>query len=250
MTNFCRAIRAIFRLFRPTTWGPFVEVSEVSGFDHAVTVSWSQGGEDLALLHAIGGKADGSYLDIGAHHPNRFSVTRHLYQRGWRGVNVEANSDLIGAFEKFRRFDINIHAAVGEESTYFFTVFEETAISTVNSIWRERFEGENQKIKRIETIPGTKLRKIYDSYWPASAVDLLCIDAEGSDLQVLQSLDFQTLDKSRFPHLILVEAEPPVSNALKTDVVAFAISWGYEPLFVLPMSTLLRNTENITEGPF
>lgn len=238
--KFMRAMRAIFRLFKPYTWGPFVEVSEISKFDHAVSVSWSQGGEDLALLHAIGTKKDGTYLDIGAHHPSRFSVTRHIYQLGWRGVNIDANSDLIPAFEKSRPFDVNIHAAIGEEATYSFTVFEESAISTLNSIWRDRFVNENQKILRIENIVGTKLREIYDTYWPSTAVDLLSIDAEGADLQVLQSIQFNTLERSRFPRLLLLEAEPPVSNALQTEAVAFAISWGYEPLVVLSMSTLLR----------
>jgi FkbM family methyltransferase len=239
--KFVRALRSIFLLANPNSWGPFVEVSEVSRFDHAVSVSWSQGGEDLALLHAIGSKVDGTYLDVGAHHPSRFSVTRHIYQLGWHGVNVEANYDLIEAFEKARPSDVNIHAAIGLEATYTFTVFEETAISTLNPKWREKFEKQNQKITKTELIPGTTLRSIYDTYWPSTAADLLCIDAEGSDLEVLQSLDFGTLEKNRFPRLLLLETDPPVTNALATDAVALAISWGYEPLVVLSMSTLLRS---------
>ena len=46
-------------LTNPKTWGPFTEVAEISGFDHAVSLSWSQGGEDLALIFSLGdGKAD------------------------------------------------------------------------------------------------------------------------------------------------------------------------------------------------
>jgi hypothetical protein len=94
-----RFIRALCKILDLKTWGPFVEIAEVSGFDHAVSISWSQGGEDLALLSLLGMEL-GSYLDIGSHHPSRFSVTRHLYQRGWSGVNVEANSALIPEFNK------------------------------------------------------------------------------------------------------------------------------------------------------
>ena len=68
----------------------------------------------------------------------------------------------------------------------------------------------------------------------------LSIDAEGSDLQVLQSLEFETLEKSRFPKWLLLEAAPPVSNALQTPAVKLAIEWGYEPHMVLAMSTLLK----------
>ena len=50
-----RFVRALSMLTNPKTWGPFTEVAEISGFDHAVLLSWSQGGEDLALNSLLGG---------------------------------------------------------------------------------------------------------------------------------------------------------------------------------------------------
>lgn len=50
-----RFVRALSMLANPKTWGPFTEVAEISGFDHAVSLSWSQGGEDLALISSLGG---------------------------------------------------------------------------------------------------------------------------------------------------------------------------------------------------
>jgi FkbM family methyltransferase len=215
-------------------------VSELSGFDHAISISWSQGGEDLALLHAMKSKTIGTYIDIGAHHPSRFSVTRHLYQLGWTGVNVDANQELIDEFKKVRMRDKNICAAVGPNPSYKFTIFEETAISTLDAEWRKKFVTENNKIAREVEVVGRTLRSILDDFEPANRIDLLSIDAEGSDLQVLQSLEFATLEKSRFPKWLLLEAAPPVSNALTTPAVELAIEWGYEPHMVLAMSTLLR----------
>jgi hypothetical protein len=90
-----RALKALLKLRNRKTWGPFVETYETTGFDHAFAVSWSQGGEDLALLSALQGIYNGCYIDVGAHDPSRFSVTRHLYQRGWSGINVDANPHLI-----------------------------------------------------------------------------------------------------------------------------------------------------------
>lgn len=240
MNDLFRIARAIFKLRSNRTWGPFTEVAEISGFDHAVSISWSQGGEDLALLHAIGLQTKGTYIDIGAHHPSRFSVTRHLYQLGWNGVNVDANQELIEEFKKVRTRDKNICAAVGSKPSYTFTIFEEAAISTLDSEWRSKFISENNKVAKVVEVQGRKLREILDDFEPANRIDLLSIDAEGSDLQVLESLEMETLEKSRFPQWLLLEAAPPVSNALATPAVKLAMAWGYEPHMVLAMSTLLK----------
>lgn len=199
-----RFASALTQLFKTSAWGPFTEIAEITSFDHAITVSWSQGGEDLALLHAIMGKKNGLFIDVGAHHPSRFSVTRHLNQMGWSGVNVDANQELIDAFNKARPRDINLCAAVGLEPTYTITIFEETAISTLDSEWRKKFISENNKISKEVSVDGRKLRSILDDFQPQQRIDLLSIDAEGSDLQVLLSLEMDTLDKSRFPRWLLL----------------------------------------------
>ena len=217
-----------------------MQTSEIAGFENAFSISWSQGGEDVALLHAILGKRDGLYVDVGAHHPSRFSVTRHLYQMGWSGVNVDANQELINAFNEVRTRDVNLCAAVGLEAKYTFTIFGEAAISTLDSEWRKKFISENNEIAKEVEVEGRKLRSILDDFQPRQRIELLSIDAEGSDLQVLQSLEFETLEKSRFPKWLLLEAAPPVSNALQTPAVKLAIEWGYEPHMVLAMSTLLK----------
>jgi FkbM family methyltransferase len=239
-TKTSRAIRALLQLRKKRTWGPFVETSEATGFDYAFAVSWSQGGEDLALLSAMQDISKGRYLDIGAHDPSRFSVTRHLYQRGWSGVNVDANPDLIENFNRMRSRDKNLWSAVGSKSEYQFTVFEEPAISTVNDEWREKFLNENQIIKEVLTVPGISLRIILEDNFKNERLDLLSIDAEGADLDVLESLELQSLPKDLFPRFLLLEASPPVSNALKTPAISHAISFGYEPYMVLSMSTLLK----------
>ena len=235
-----RALKALTKLLHKKTWGPFVETSEATGFDSAFSVSWSQGGEDLALLSAMQEISNGKYIDVGAHDPSRFSVTRHLYQRGWCGVNVEANPHLIKNFETGRTRDRNIWAAVGNQSEYEFTIFNEPAISTVNTEWKTKFLEENQMIKEVIKVPGKTLRLILDENFADYSLDLLTIDAEGADFEILQSLSLSTLPRERFPKYLLLEAAPPVANALKTPAVTLAIQHGYEPFMVLSMSTLLR----------
>jgi FkbM family methyltransferase len=240
MNKIFRFLRSLLRLLPRKNWGNFVQTSEVAGFNNAFSISWSQGGEDLALLHAIAGKRDGLFIDVGAHHPYRFSVTHHLSRIGWRGVNVDANGELIKIFNQERKRDINICAAVGTENSYTFTIFKEPALSSVNNEWKDKFQADGWEVERTVTVPGITLREIYDQNFLKECIDLLSIDAEGSDFNVLKSMDFESLEKDRFPRFLLLEATPPVISALKTDSVEYAIGLGYEPVYVLPMSTLLQ----------
>lgn len=235
-----RALLALAKLRERKTWGPFLEIAELTGFDHAFSVSWSQGGEDLALLSAMRGITNGRYIDVGAHDPSRFSVTRHLYQNGWSGVNIDANPHLLPKFEKLRSRDKNIWAAVGAQPEYEFTIFDEPAISTVNKEWKSKFLTENQTISEILKVPGKTLRSILEENFGNDQLDLLAIDAEGADFEVLLSLDFSTLPGELFPKFVLLETAPPVANALETPAVKHAIENGYEPLMVLSYSTLLK----------
>lgn len=218
----------------------FINLAELTKFDHPVSVSWSQAGEDIALLSIFRDSPNGLYIDIGSHHPSRFSITRHLYQLGWHGVNVEANPELIPSFKKFRKRDVNLCVAVGIKDKYSFTIFDEPALSTFNEEWKTKFVNENATVSRTIEINGRKLRSILDEFEPEKRIDLLSIDAEGADLEVLQSLEGASLAPDRFPRWLLLEAAPPVSKALQTPAVQLAIEWGYTPYFVLPMSTLMK----------
>ena len=244
MNPMMRMLRALSLLANRRSWGPFVETAETSRFDHGFTVSWSQKGEDIALLSIFEGMPAGSYLDIGAHHPSRFSVTRHLYQRGWHGVNVEANRQLIEAFVRERPRDVNVCVAVGEKDNYQFTIFDEPAISTINSDWKNKVLSEKNEILRVENVIGRKLRALYEEHFPSSPVDLLTIDAEGSDFEVLASMDFESLEDSRYPRYLMLETAPPVEDSLAMPSVLLAKRHGYIPWMILPMASILKSSKS------
>jgi len=236
--RFLSLIKALLLLLKRKSWGPFIEIAKITKFDHAISVSWSQGGEDLALLDLL--PLNGRYLDIGAHHPSRFSVTRHLYQRGWDGVNVEANSKLLKEFNSKRKRDINIWAAAGTKSWYQLNVFKEPAYSSVNLAFTNRMSSGGNEIIGTERVPGIRLSTIIEKYFKDSKLNLLSIDAEGSDLSVLQSLGFKKLTRENYPDWILLESTPPVSKALATRSVKYAIDFGYTPFLILTRATLLK----------
>lgn len=234
-----RFLLALFSLRTRSTWGPFVETYESTRFDHAFTASWSQRGEDLALTSIFNPNMIGTYIDVGAHHPSRFSTTRALYERGWSGINVEANPDLMDEFTIQRPRDKNLNYAVGKSDYYELQVFDEPALSTYVNDWTERFLSEGATLRKSVRVPGISLRSLFDQYFPDQGPDLLCIDAEGSDFEVLLSLDLPELDQNRRPFALLLETVPPIKHSLQTDSVKYAMKNGYIPHLVLPMATIL-----------
>lgn len=237
-------MRALLSLGKRKSWGPFLEAFETTKFDHSFSISWSQAGEDLSILAILAKIERGRYLDIGAHHPTRFSVTRHLFQRGWTGVNVDGNVDLIGAFLQSRPLDTSLNYCVGNEKNYQLSVFDETAISTVNASWVEKFVEENNVRNTVRTVPGITLRELLDTYFPTTGPDLLNVDIEGADYEAISSGGLNSLPSIRKPTWILVETNAPLSRTLKTDTVQLLVTWGYEIWLVLPFACLLKISEN------
>lgn len=243
MRKLFRVMKALGMLANPRVWGSYVRTAESTRFDSDFRVSWSQSGEDLALEELLGSQSKGRYLDIGAHHPSRFSVTRKLHEQGWTGVNVDANAALVDLFRVARPRDVNICAAVGSEREYDFAVFEESAISTVSRSWEEDYLASGHRIARHEHVNGVTLRSLLDEYFVACGPDLLTIDIEGADLDALASADFARLPRERWPDWLLLESFPPVQEALTTASVQFATELGFIPTLVLPRATLLRKPQ-------
>src|SRR5688572_245936 len=78
-------------------------------------VSYAQNGEDIVLARGLR-HDDGFYVDIGAFDPDRDSVTKLFYERGWRGINVDPVPEVIALFERDRPRDINVQIAISIES--------------------------------------------------------------------------------------------------------------------------------------
>ncbi|RAX54402.1 hypothetical protein CCY99_03350 [Helicobacter sp. 16-1353] len=110
-------------------------------FDGYSTKIYSQEGEDM-ILGRIFTKQKGIYVDVGAHHPFRFSNTYLFYKRGWRGINIDCMPNSMNLFKKFRPQDINIEVAIGggskQELTYY--IFNEPALNTFSKDIATRLE--------------------------------------------------------------------------------------------------------------
>lgn len=167
--------------------------------------SYSQDGEDMVLnaFFKEKGKYKGFYVDVGAHHPFRFSNTAYFYKKGWHGINIDATPTLMDAFKKFRKRDINIHAAIGlSKDPLKFFIFNEPALNSFDEeLAQQRNKGEYKIIKTIFIQP-VILSEVLDQYVrPGQKIDFLTVDAEGVDLEVLRSNNWDKYS----PDYLLVE---------------------------------------------
>lgn len=166
--------------------------------------SYSQEGEDLILYRIFEGKKEGFYVDVGAHHPFRFSNTFLFYKMGWKGINIDANPESIRLLNKFRKRDININLGVGEkEGILNYYMFNEPALNTFDEDLAKQRNGSGEyRLTKTIPIKVMPLREVLNEYLPTNTtIDFMTIDCEGMDFEVLRSNDW---DKFR-PNVLLVE---------------------------------------------
>lgn len=166
--------------------------------------SFAQEGEDLVLKRIFGLQDRGFYIDVGAHHPQRFSNTYLFYLQGWRGINIDAMPGSMAKFKELRPGDISIETAISdssEELTYY--IFNEPALNTFSESISAAKDGlRGYKIIEQVEIKTHKLSDILDMYLPeGQKIDFLSIDVEGLDHQVLLSNNWSKYK----PIVILVE---------------------------------------------
>lgn len=189
--------------------------------------TYSQDGEDVVLEVFLSNQGKGFYVDIGAHHPYRFSNTYLFYKKGWNGINVDALPGTMKLFNKKRKRDVNLELGVSKESkemTYY--MFNEPAL---NGFSKELSESRNNKgeykiieKKKISTKP---LSKILDEYLPkGTKIDFINIDVEGMDLEVLESNDWGKYA----PEYILIECRETSLEEMNNDpIYVFLKKKGY-----------------------
>ncbi len=173
-------------------------------------VSYAQNGEDIVLSRALEPwNYKGTWVDVGAGHPTYDSVTRLFSDFGWTGVNIEPLSDCFRLLCDARPNDTNVNCAITNNPGTFdlyvappenhgsSTLIADLAVGTGATSWP------------IERVNGRALREILAEHG-ITRVDFLKIDVEGSELSVLQSIDFVNFRAK----CIVVESTIPNSTIL------------------------------------
>lgn len=192
-------------------------------------LSYSQEGEDLILARLLGSAdANGFFVDVGAHHPVRFSNTYYFYRRGWRGINVDPLPGTERRFKRMRPRDITLECGVAAApGVLTYHAFNEPALNTFSAEEAaKKAQGEYRLIARTQ-IPVRRLDEILAQFLPAgTTIDFMTIDAEGLDFEIVQSNDWQRYR----PRFILVELlETALAEVAAHPTAAFLAGHGYRP---------------------
>ena len=170
--------------------------------------SYSIHGEDLVVEKYFKDIDNGFYVDLGCYHPIQYNNTILLYQKGWRGINIDINEFSIKLFNFCRPDDLNLNLAVSDKNAEI-DFYYQKKLSLLSTIKKSQlnfaFQG---KIKKKKISSQTLTKVLDDSKYKNKQIDFLDVDVEGADLDVLKSLDF-----SRYsPKLICVEILPKNMN--------------------------------------
>jgi FkbM family methyltransferase len=171
------------------------------------TVSYAQNHEDILLDRAFARGRPGFYIDVGAHEPVNYSVTKHFYDLGWHGINVEPSTRLFEMLRAARPRDTNLNIALSDkpgELTFYEYPPEYAGLSTLSehTAARHRQAGMVGVERRVPT--GT-LAEVCERH-AEGTIDFLSVDVEGHELEVLSGGDWERWR----PRIVVVEATEPM----------------------------------------
>jgi FkbM family methyltransferase len=150
--------------------------------------SVAQLGQDLEVVAYFKGKKNGYYVDVGANDGVYFSNT-HLLEKtyGWKGICVEPLPDTYARLVKNRPKAQCVCVAAYDQSGLTKKFCVANLLSGIVDHIDCHMEAKNQPIIEVQT---RTLTEILDEYKAPSFIEYLSVDTEGSELEVLKSIDF------------------------------------------------------------
>lgn len=194
--------------------GILKQTSKITAEDEAVNLAkrtLSQSGEDVILAYILNARGiaakDCTYLDLGANHAKQYSNTFYFYDKGARGVLVEANPSLIPELKLYRNEDVILNCCISDVSgeSVDFYVLNGDGLSTPDKKRVDEAISLNPslKIDRVVPVKTMTVNEILRKYFDKAPV-FINIDLEGDDMAILGSIDWETYR----PLMISIEMIP------------------------------------------
>ena len=165
----------------------------------------SQIGQDYVVDQILlGALENGVFVDVGAHDGVEFSNTFFFEAvRGWTGLCIEPNPEVYESLITNRKCHTEQVAVGASEGTVDFTAIRgPDMLSGLNANFNRRHR---RRIKsaileatgshQVIQVPLRPLQSLLDFHC-ITHIDLLTIDTEGSELEVLKGINFQTTQVS------------------------------------------------------
>ena len=161
--------------------------------------------EDIIIAKAFDGIKKGFYIDVGANHPVERNVTKHFYDNGWNGINIEPLKKEYELLAGERPNDINLNMGLADKKG----ALEFYLDGGGTSCAAETIKNKDPETLKKEKIPVETMTAVLDKHAAAEPEIHLCkIDVEGFERKVLEGLNFQ---KYR-PVLFCIESVYPGTN--------------------------------------
>ncbi len=167
-------------------------------------LSHAQNFEDVMLARLFADQSEGFYIDVGASHPSVGSVTRHFYDRGWSGINIEPLAGAFTMLQQERPRDLNLcAAAAAREGVASFTeAVDFTGLSTLDRAQAAYLRQRGLTLREYR-VAAVTLDGVFERH-VRRTVDFLKIDAEGGEAAVLAGFDL----RRHRPRALVIEAIP------------------------------------------
>lgn len=153
--------------------------------------SYAQDWEDKAIEKLIN-KNRGFYVDIGAYQPKRLSNTYLFYKKGWRGIVVEPNPEVISKFKLERPNDKLLTVGIGTKQcklTYY--KYSIPALNTFSDDQKKINENNGYVVRDRVQIKVISVDELLSKYVKQNTIDLLSLDVEGFDEDILRLWDWK-----------------------------------------------------------
>jgi FkbM family methyltransferase len=198
--------------------------------------TYAQEGEDI-IAQALLPEPEGFYVEVGGFHPVSISNTYLFYRKGWRGIVIDPVPRVAELFRKRRPKDLILEYAVSDkEGTRQFDIMRATE---TNRLAEGPTDPAQIPLSSIQ-VQCRKLSSILNDHLPPGRkIDFLTVDAEGHDINVLMSNDWQ-----RFrPRLVAVEDFLP---SAQSPICQFLAQKGYTLTITSKMTRFFVASENTT----
>lgn len=204
--------------------------------------SYSQEGEDMILKRLFENKKNGFYVDIGAHHPFRYSNTYYFYKKGWRGINIDGTPGVMKKFNKYRKRDVNLEIAISDqEDVKEYHLLNEPALNGFAGDKIDKYlDGDNAyKLISKTLVQSNRLEAVLRNH-DVEDIDFMNIDVEGHEVEVIKSNDW---DRFR-PKYILVEIQDHNILHINGDEVTNQLNdYGYKPFCKTPYTVFFKRQD-------
>lgn len=199
-------------------------------------VHYAEFAEDIMVNRIFKNFNSGFYVDIGAYHPFKGSLTCNLYAKGWNGINCDLSKTSIDLFDIARPKDININCAISDftgETSY----YENSPINQQNSLINKNSNQKKIKIQSYQLNEILFLNNIKN-------VDYINIDTEGNELRILNGIDFTKIK----PYLFTIEDNSfDFNDSIKKEKINFMAQKNYQLINVIGVTMFFVKKSSVDE---